>query len=238
MAEPTTITTSRVAHCQKHASAPRPRFRPRMGESGNVTLPGGRHKTRLCRAELASESPEAGDDPVNGSDPSGLWGWNPISDVVESVKDQVSVFNDVRHGAAAAGDWVASHPQVAIGIGLGVLAVATGGVGLAADVAFEGTLLTTTVADATAVGSGLGAAALDYGPCRSGDKAACVGAGLGFAGAALGAPAIFGDLLGVEADTLPFATLKGLSALGLGIGAGGFIVDLALAGFENQSKCS
>jgi hypothetical protein len=39
--------------------------------TGNVTLPGERHQTGLCRAGLASDSPEAGDDPVNGVDPTG-----------------------------------------------------------------------------------------------------------------------------------------------------------------------
>ncbi|MCL4449088.1 MAG: RHS repeat-associated core domain-containing protein [Actinobacteria bacterium] len=29
----------------------------------------------------------AGGDPVNGSDPSGLWGWNPISDVTQAWND-------------------------------------------------------------------------------------------------------------------------------------------------------
>jgi hypothetical protein len=72
MAEPTTTTTRRTAHCSKHAFAPRSQFRPRNGATGNVTLPGERHQTGFCRAELASDSPEAADDPVNNSDPSGL----------------------------------------------------------------------------------------------------------------------------------------------------------------------
>ncbi len=72
MAEPTTTTTRRVAHCSKHAFAPSASFRPRNGMTGDVTLPAQRHQTGLCRAGLASDSPEAGDDPVNQTDPSGL----------------------------------------------------------------------------------------------------------------------------------------------------------------------
>ncbi len=73
MAEPTTTTTRRAAHCSKHAFAPSASFRRRNGISGNVTLPAQRHQTGFCRAELASDSPEAGGDPVNQSDPTGLW---------------------------------------------------------------------------------------------------------------------------------------------------------------------
>jgi hypothetical protein len=72
MAEPTTTTTCRAARCSKHAFAPSASFRPRNGGTGNVTLPAQRHQTGLWRAELASDSPEAGGDPVNSSDPSGL----------------------------------------------------------------------------------------------------------------------------------------------------------------------
>ena len=42
----------------------------------------------------------ANQDPINESDPLGLWGWNPISDVVQAAKDT--------------GHFVATH-KVAIG---------------------------------------------------------------------------------------------------------------------------
>ena len=48
--------------------------------------------------------------------------------------------------------WVSTHPKEAIGLGLGAVSILTGGVGLAADLAFEGTALTTTVADVAASG--------------------------------------------------------------------------------------
>jgi RHS repeat-associated protein len=146
-----------------------------------------------------------GDDPVNGVDPLGLWSLNPISDVTQA-------WNDTGGKAV---HYAATHPKEAIGIGLGVLSVATGGIGLAADVAFEGTLLTTTVADATAFASGAGAAYLDTGSCLSGDHIACLGAGLGIAGVLGAAPSVVGDILGVQPSTLPFALIKGFSAFGL-----------------------
>jgi len=65
-------TTRRPAHCSKHAYAPSAPSRPRNGLTGDVTLPAQRHQTCLGRAGLASESPVAGDDPVNDGDPSGL----------------------------------------------------------------------------------------------------------------------------------------------------------------------
>jgi hypothetical protein len=71
MAEPTT-STRRPVRCSKHAFALPVSSRPRNDVTRNVTLPAHRHQTCLGRARLASESPVAGDDPVNESDPSGL----------------------------------------------------------------------------------------------------------------------------------------------------------------------
>jgi hypothetical protein len=86
MAEPTTTTTRRAARCSKHAFAPSASFRPRKGIADNVTLPGERHQTCLHRAELASESPEAGDDPVNETDPTGL---NVLTNALHSIESGV-----------------------------------------------------------------------------------------------------------------------------------------------------
>ena len=91
--------------------------------------------------------------PLNETDPLGLWGWNPISDISQA-------WNDTGGKAV---HWVKQHPREAIGIGLGIISVATGGIGLGADLVFEGTLLTTTMADATALATGAGAAYLDVG---------------------------------------------------------------------------
>jgi RHS repeat-associated protein len=55
------------------------------------------------------------DDPVNETDPLGLWGWNPVSDVTQAAKDT--------------GHFVAQHKkgiEIGAGIALGVAAAATG----------------------------------------------------------------------------------------------------------------
>ena len=72
MADVTTTTTRRASRCSKHASAPPARFRPRNGVPATTVLPAQRSDRRPWRAELASGSSVAGDDPVNGADPSGL----------------------------------------------------------------------------------------------------------------------------------------------------------------------
>jgi hypothetical protein len=59
----------------------------------------------------------SGDDPVNMTDPLGLWGWNPISDVVQAA-------TDVGHDVAAGANWVAHHPlQIAAIVGGAVVIV-------------------------------------------------------------------------------------------------------------------
>lgn len=44
----------------------------------------------------------ATNDPLNGADPTGLWGWNPISDARQAA-------GDVGHGIGAAGSFVGNH---------------------------------------------------------------------------------------------------------------------------------
>ncbi len=68
----TTTTTRWTTRCTKHAFAPRARSRLQFSAAGNVTLPGHGHIRAHTRSGLASESSIAGNDPVNGSDPSGL----------------------------------------------------------------------------------------------------------------------------------------------------------------------
>ena len=116
----------------------------------------------------------AGDNPVNAADPSGLWSLNPIADVSEA--------------AEAVGHFVAAH-KVAVGIGLGVLAVATGGAGLVAVGAFEATTAGAALGTASIL-SGGAAAALDGSACEQnpGLTGACLGAGLGGLGVLAGAP--------------------------------------------------
>jgi RHS repeat-associated protein len=170
------------------------------------------------------------DDPINLTDPLGLCSANPFS----SSSCLSQAWNDTGGQAV---HWVKQHPREAIGIGLGVVSVATGGIGLGADLAFEGTLLTTTVADTTALATGAGAAYLDTGKCLSGDKVACIGAGLGVAGAAGAVPSVIGDLIGVEVDTLPFGTIKGASAFGLLSGLSATVFDPFAAASAAVATC-
>ena len=67
-----TTTTRRAVRCRKHAFALSVSFRPGNGVPANVTLPAQGHFSGPCRAGLASEFREAGGDPVNNSDPTGL----------------------------------------------------------------------------------------------------------------------------------------------------------------------
>ena len=136
-----------------------------------------------------------GDDPLNVTDPLGLSWYNP-SWVHRAWHRAIHRLNAVRHAAASVGHWVEKHPQVAIGIGLGALAVATGGAGLAVEAGvIEASTTTSLALSTTAVASGTGATVLDGRACVHGDHAACVGAGLGAVGTLAGG----GPLLASEA---------------------------------------
>jgi RHS repeat-associated protein len=130
-------------------------------------------------------------------------------------------FSCAWHKAAG---WVDQH-RVVIGIGLGILAIATGGAGLvlgtaalAADATVSSTLLTGLAF--TAVGSGFGAAAADEPDCARGNQTACFGRDMGFTGAAMGLPAA-----GVGTATFfgaAIAETSGVNIAALALGAGGF----------------
>jgi hypothetical protein len=67
--------------CSKHAFAPAAQFRPRI-KAAVCHPPSPRAQSRHQRDQLASETSVAGDDPVNNSDPSGLFcadALNPFS---------------------------------------------------------------------------------------------------------------------------------------------------------------
>ena len=95
-------TTRRPRGCSKHAFAPSAQFHPRIKPAGNVTLPAQRHNRAHPRAQFASGTSVAGNDPVNVVDPLGLWGWNPISDATQA-------WNDTGGKAAS---YVAKHHQI------------------------------------------------------------------------------------------------------------------------------
>jgi hypothetical protein len=163
----------------------------------------------------------ANDDPTNMTDPLGLWGWNPISDVVQAAKDS--------------GHFVATH-KVVTGIALGVVGVATGGAGFLVEGAVAATVLS-----ATAVAAGGAAANLDTGPCLQGNHAACVGAALGWTSALAGVPSTIGLALGVSEESLSGSVLLGLLpgfAFNLGLGALTTDFSLWLASELSSSECS
>ncbi len=217
----------------------------------------------------ASGSPDAGDDPVNSRDPSGLANVGSYTETEcelyngdKWVSDSstpggghcvpvpnkpwiASAIGTVGDGFATGWNetggvtvhWVKENPKVAIGIGLGIIALGTGGIGLGADLAFEGTALTTTLVDTTAVVAGSGAAYLDTSKCLSGDNVACIAAGLGISGAAGAVPALVGDLIGVEANTLPFAVINGASAFGFVSGTAATVFDPFAADAASAEAC-
>ena len=163
---------------------------------------------------------------MNINDPLGLWGWNPISDATQA-------WNDTGGKAV---HYVATHPKEAIGIGLGVVAVAMGGAGLLVEGA-----VATTILSATALGTGLGASALDYGACRGGSTAACVGAGLGFIGSIAGGGPLAASIGGIADESLAGSLLTGLlGGFSLNFGTAGLTWDIStlIANLLNGPNCS
>ena len=123
-------------------------------------------------------------DPLDLADPSGMWGWNPISDITQAASDAWNATGgQVVHFAY-------EHPALAAGIALGVASFATGGLALAVGATWVGVGL-----GATSVAAAIGAAALDAGTCaHSGPDraAACIGTSLGAVGAVTGLGATLG----------------------------------------------
>jgi RHS repeat-associated protein len=160
------------------------------------------------------------DDPVNLSDPLGLWGWNPFSDVVQAAEET--------------GHFVATH-KVAVGIGLGVLAIATGGAGLIAAGAFEATTAGAALGT-VAFASGAGAVGLDSGSClqHPGLNGSCLAAGLGGVGALMGLPELAVQY-GLVAEP-PFQEFTALAVGGVYLGAAGALADLGQALYNNLTE--
>jgi hypothetical protein len=220
-------TTRRARGCSKHAFAPSAQFRPRSGIVGNVTLPAQGHNRAHPRAQFASGTSVVGDDPVNITDPLGLWGWNPISDVTQAAGD--------------VGHYVVTHKkgiEIGVGIGLGVLAAGTG-----VGAIIEGATVAGVLLGAGSVAAGVGAGVLDYGPCVNGhEAAACLGLGLGASGAFAGAFGFAGAGLAlggvVAEDSLLAAIFGGIGAFGLNVGLAGTAVDVGSAFANTAQVCS
>jgi hypothetical protein len=65
-----------------------------------------------------------GDDPVNGADPLGLWGWNPISDAEQAVGDVNRDADDVGHFLKDPNRWRAEADYLA-SVGNGIVSTVT-----------------------------------------------------------------------------------------------------------------
>jgi hypothetical protein len=164
-----------------------------------------------------------GDDPVNGTDPLGLF--------CLGLCTFTNAAKDVGHAAGDVGHFVVTHKkdiEVGAGIALGVAAAATG-----VGAIIEGATATGFLLGAGSVVLGAGASALDYGPCvNGGDKAACVGLGLGatgaFAGAfgAAGAGLVLAEV--IAEDSLTASILGGIGAFGWNVGLAGTIFDATI----------
>jgi RHS repeat-associated protein len=166
----------------------------------------------------------ANDDPVNGSDPSGLHdcGWTDPEGCVANAGADTAHF-------------VATHKkaiEVGAGIALGVAAAATG-----VGAIVEGSVLLAGVS----VTAGFGASALDYGPCMSGNRAGCVGLGLGVTGAVAGGFGLAGAGLVaggfIAADSTAAGILGGLGVFGWNVGIAGTIVDATTGIASADSLC-
>jgi RHS repeat-associated protein len=188
------------------------RARPYSSQTGGFTL----RDPAFSTTDTAYSY--AGEDPVNGSDPFGLWGWNLISDVTQAAKD--------------VGHYVVTHKrdiEIGVGIGLGVLSA-----GIGAGAIIAGATATGFFLGAGSVALGIGADVLDYGPCVSGHSgAACVGLGLGATGALTGTLSTAGAGLVlaevISDDSLTSAILGGFGAFGWNFGVAGTIVDASAA---------
>lgn len=165
------------------------------------------------------------DDPLDQTDPLGLWGFHPGS--------------FIKKVARGAEHFVSEH-KVAIGIGLGVLAAATG-----VGAIIEGATVAGVVLGATSFAAGAGATAFDSGPClKHHDHAACFGLVLGVTGLVASGAGVVGAVLEltgiIAADSLAAGILGGIGAFGWNIGIAGSVLDgvIGLASADTVQACN
>ncbi|MGC2168341.1 MAG: hypothetical protein WA580_04485 [Acidimicrobiales bacterium] len=175
----------------------------------------------------------AGDDPVDATDPRGLWSLNPLSDLSEAASD-----------VGGAVDSTVSHHWrgivTGVGIVAGIAAAATGvgavieAAGIASAVAAGATVAEASasaiIAGATATAAGSIATDLDSGACAGGSSAACVGRDFGIVGAFTGLVSTLGTsglALGFwEIGSIADGVFQGLGAISAMFGITASIVDL------------
>lgn len=172
----------------------------------------------------------AGDDPINETDPTGLFGWNPISDVEEAGSDVGGAASTAWSGISSGATWVANHPVETVGLVAGGVSLATG----VGEVVAGGAAVTEGVLGTVSVGSGVVAAGVDTHYCLAGSDIACVGAVAGGVGAIGGGISLAATGSAEEgAEALAFeggnagAVKAGATAIGLTFGGIGLLGDLA-----------
>jgi hypothetical protein len=87
--------TSRAATCRQHALRAAPSSRPRVAPAIQRVVPGHLGCDHLHRRRMASGATDAGGDPVNGSDPTGMYSYQHYWTLGE-VGSAVSVFDYMK----------------------------------------------------------------------------------------------------------------------------------------------
>jgi hypothetical protein len=190
----------------------------------------------------------AGDDPMNQSDPLGLWpSWGDLNPVSAAQR----AWNDTGGKAVS---YVHQHQtgfEVGAGVVLGVAAATTGvgavveAAGVASAVAAGATVAEASTGalayGATAAVTGGLAAALDNGQCEAGNTAACIGRDLGAVGALTGSVATLGSgglALGLwQLESLPDAIFQGLGAFSAIFGIASSIFDTTSTAAGAETFC-
>jgi RHS repeat-associated protein len=172
-----------------------------------------------------------GGDPLNQTDPTGLcFALGCVSSAAKFVG------HTLGDAASDTGNFIYEHRKgiaIGVGIGLGVLAAGTGVGAIIAGPTLVGVGL-----GLFSAGAGIGAAAFDYGPCvHKHEAAACGGLGLGLTGAFVGLTGVVGAgavVTGlITEDSVLWASLSGVGALGWNLGLAGTAIDVG----ESIGKC-
>lgn len=144
---------------------------------------------------------------MNLEDPLGLWGWNPISDLVQAGED---VGHFIVKSVTDTVDFIRHN-------GIAVVALTLDGVSMAVEV--TGALTDNEILAAAGTALGAAGSALGTMGCAKGEKLACVSAALGAGATAAGLVE-----MNVESGGATAALAKGL---GINLSAAAASVDVA-----------
>lgn len=245
MAQPEAISRPPTSRCSKHASAqfrplvPADRHRARRfctsrlfhyDPSASPASDGSINRYYdPATGQFVTVDPEiaqtgtaygyVNDNPLNGTDPLGLWSLNPFHDVAEAARDAAG-------GVAKGAKWAYHNPEE-VGLIAGGVALAASGVGLGVDFGYIGVVSGVeaetigTVADGVATAAQAIPSALDTSKCISdANLYKCSTAALDdlSLGTAFGS---FASDLGLYGDITPVENaFSGLWSVDSGLGAG------------------